>query len=158
MAREFVTVEVQGLAESEAALKDLVENLGVSNATARNTIGRVLVFAGQPVEEAAKAAVPVKKGKLRASIATSRKLSRRQKAQHTPIAPIEAYVGAGSLPQAHMQEFGTAHHAPKPFLRPAVDSKVDEVRQRFADQLKVEIEKVAARARRKLARLQAKGK
>jgi HK97 gp10 family phage protein len=148
-----VTFKVEGLAESEAALKDLVDNLGVSNATAKNTIKRALIYAGQPVEEAAKAAAPVRSGKLKMSITTSTKLTRRQKSQHTPTAPIEVFVGAGPLPQAHLQEFGRSHQAPHPFLRPAVDSNIENVTRRFTEQLKLEVQKTAERARRKLARL-----
>jgi hypothetical protein len=66
------------------------------------------------------------------------------------------FVGAGPLPQAHLQEFGRANQAPQPFLRPAVDANVDNVTKRFTDQLKVEVEKTAERARRKLARVLAK--
>jgi HK97 gp10 family phage protein len=153
MPRDIVSAKVEGLAESEAALKDLVENLGVSNATAKNTIKRALTFAAQPIEEAARAAAPVRTGSLKVSIATSTKLSKRQRSQHTKTAPVEVFVGAGPLPQAHLLEFGRANQAPQPFLRPAVDANIENVTQRFSDQLKLEIQKTAERARRKLARL-----
>jgi HK97 gp10 family phage protein len=156
MARNTVTVKVEGLAESEAALKDLVDNLGVSDATAKNTIKRALIFAAQPIEQAAKTAAPVRKGSLKVSITTGTKLTRRQKAQHTKESPVEVFVGAGPLPQAHLQEFGRAHQAPQPFLRPAVDHNIEEVTRRFSQQLKVEVDKTAERARRKLARVLAK--
>jgi HK97 gp10 family phage protein len=127
MARSIVEMKVEGLAESEAALKDLVENLGVSNPTAKNTIGRALAFAGKPIEDDAKAAAPVKAGHLKVSITTGKKLSRRQKAQHVKGSPVEVFVGAGPLPQAHLQEFGRANQAPQPFLRPAVSSRIHGV-------------------------------
>jgi HK97 gp10 family phage protein len=158
MARNAISFRVEGLAESEAALKDLVENLGVSNATARNTIKRALIDSAQPIEKAAEAAVRVRTGKLKVSIASGTTLSKRQRRLHTKQSPVEAFVGAGPLPQAHMLEFGTSRQAPQSFLREAVDANVDAVRQRFSGQLKLEVDKTAERAKRKLARLLAKGK
>src|SRR5688572_2776800 len=66
---------------------------------------------------------------LRNSIAVSTKLSARQrKAKRRAIKSgdaeksfAEIYAGAGPLPQAHLQEFGTVNHPPQPFLRPAWD-------------------------------------
>jgi HK97 gp10 family phage protein len=45
----------------------------------------------------------------------------------------------------HMQEFGTAHHAAKPFLRPAFDSKAAEAVRVFADALRDRIERIKKR-------------
>jgi HK97 gp10 family phage protein len=156
MARNFVSIKVEGLKESEAALKDLVETVGVSHATAKNTIKRALTHAAKPIEEEARASAPVQKGHLKVSITTGTKLTRRQKAQHTKESPVEVFVGAGPLPQAHLQEFGTSKHPPKRFLTPAVDNNLQEVIRRFSEQLKVEVEKTAERARRKLAKIMAK--
>jgi HK97 gp10 family phage protein len=158
VARNVVTMKVEGLAESEAALKDLVENLGVSNATAKNTIRRALTFAAKPIEDEAKASAPVRAGHLKVSITTGTKLTRRQKAQHSKESPVEVFVGAGPLPQAHLQEFGTSKMPPQRFLQPAVDHNIEEVTKRFSEQLKIEVEKTAERARRKLAKLLAKSK
>jgi HK97 gp10 family phage protein len=156
MARNVVTVKVEGLRESGEAIADLMENLGVSKATAKNTIKRALLFAVQPVEQSAEAMVKVRSGHLQASITSGTKLSRRQKSKRSKMAPVEVFVGAGPLPQAHMEEFGTAHSAPHPFLRPAVDRNLNAVRTRFSDQLKIEVEKTAARTRRKIERLRQK--
>jgi HK97 gp10 family phage protein len=154
---EVFKLKVEGLNESLEALKDLRDNLGVSNATARNTLKRALIYAAQPIETDARQGAPVGFGDLRDSIITGTKLTRRQKAQHEKQGPVEIFVGAGPHPQAHLQEFGTAHHPPQSFLRPAVDKNVPEMTRRFSEQLKAEVEKTAARARRKLARLLAKG-
>jgi HK97 gp10 family phage protein len=157
VARDKVTFHVEGLSESIEVLKDLRDNLGVSNATARNTIKRALVYSLEPIAEDASRMAPKRRGTLQTSIVASTTLTKRQRGEHTKTAPIEAFVGAGPLPQAHMVEFGSVHNAPQPFLRPAVDQNVAAVFQRFADQLKLEIEKTAARAQRKLAKLLAKG-
>jgi HK97 gp10 family phage protein len=157
MAGGKVTFKVEGLNESIEALKELRESLSVSNATARNTIKRALVYSLEPIAEDASRMAPKRIGTLQTSIVASTTLTKRQRGEHTKTAPIEAFVGAGPLPHAHMVEFGSAHNAPQPFLRPAVDRNVAEVFKRFADQLKIEIEKTAARAERKLAKLLAKG-
>jgi HK97 gp10 family phage protein len=148
-----MTFKVEGLAESEAALKDLRDSMGVSNATARNTIKRALLYSLEPIAETAQRLVPKQSGNLEKSIAVSTQLTKRQRAEHEKADPIEAFVGAGPLPQAHMVEFGSAHNQPRGFLRDAVDQNVAEVFRRFSEQLKVEIEKTAARAERKLAKL-----
>jgi HK97 gp10 family phage protein len=84
------------------------------------------------------------------------KLSKRQQSLYTKFSPVEVFVGAGPLPQAHLQEFGTHKEPPQPFLRPAVDSKIQEVAERFAGRLKEEIMKSAERSRRKQAKLLSK--
>jgi HK97 gp10 family phage protein len=157
MARDKVTFRVEGLSESVEVLKELRDSLGVSNATARNTIKRALVYSLQPIAEDATRMAPKRVGTLQTSIVASTSLTKRQRSEHTKMAPIEAFVGAGPLPHAHMVEFGSAHNAPQPFLRPAVDRNVAEVFKRFADQLRIEIEKTAARAQRKLSKLLARG-
>src|SRR5262245_54422767 len=46
---------------------------------------------------------------------------------------------------AHLQEFGTAHSAPRPFLRPAIDAMGAAVIETFRRELKVEIDKAIQR-------------
>lgn len=43
-------------------------------------------------------------------------------------------------------ELGTVHMAPKPFLRPALDSSREEIEQVFAAEMQAQIDKVAAKA------------
>jgi HK97 gp10 family phage protein len=156
MARSIVSIKVEGLKESEAALADLMENLGVSQATAKNTLRRALIYAARPIEDEASASAPVRRGHLKMSISTGTKLSRRQKSQHSKESPVEVFVGAGPLPQAHLQEFGTHNQPPQRFLTPAVDHNIEQVTRRFSEQLRIEVEKTAERARRKLAKIMAK--
>jgi hypothetical protein len=71
-------------------------------------------------------------------------------------AAAEVFIGAGSLPQAHMTEFGTAKMAPRPWARPVWDAHKGTVLLDLGSDLWTEIEAAAARRARKAARLLAK--
>ncbi len=148
-----VTFRVEGLAECEEALKAL------PLATSKNVLRRALMHAAEPVAKSAQRRAPKRTDKLAASIIVGTKLSKRQRkvAAETKTG-VEVYVGAGPLPQAHMQEFGTAHHAPQPFLRPAVDANGKRMIEIFRDDLRAEIAKAVQRLQRKAARIAAKMK
>lgn len=60
--------------------------------------------------------------------------------------------GGGVASYSQFMEFGTATHAAQPFMRPAWEDKKQEAFDRLADDLRVEIDKAAARAARKAAR------
>lgn len=144
-----ITVKVEGLSELQASLRELPD------ATAKSVIRRVLKKRGEPIAERARSLVPVDQGDLRDSITVTTRLSRRQRAKHRKIGPddIEMFVGAGPLPQAHLQEFGTEHSSPQPFMRPAWDAEKDGVLEGIKQDLWLEIEKAANRlARRALKR------
>jgi len=59
---------------------------------------------------------------------------------------------ARELAPVHMQEFGTVHNGPHPFLRPAWDAEKDKVLAGLKDDLWAEIEKAAKRIARKAAK------
>jgi GAF domain-containing protein len=85
------------------------------------------------------------------------KLSKRQAAQHRKMfrndrAAVEMFVGAGPLSSAHTQEFGTVHHAPQPFMRPAWDQDHKALLQRLGQLMAAEIDKAVTRAARRAAR------
>lgn len=145
---EVFKVHVEGLAELETKLRELPD------ATAKNVLRRVARKRLEPVAQRARELAPVQSGKLRDSIGVSTKLTRRQRSknQKFSIDDIEVYVGAGALPQAHMQEFGTVHNGPHPFLRPAWDAEKDKVLAGLKDDLWAEIEKAAKRIARKAAK------
>ena len=151
-----VVMKVEGFKELEQALVELVNTAGVSTATGKNLARRVLTRAAEPVESAAAGAAPVASGQLRTSITVGTQLSPRQRKSSPKASAVEVYVGAGPLPQAHMQEFGTAHNAPQPFMRPAWDSNKGQALETIKSGLWSEIKRVAARAARKAARLAAK--
>ena len=72
-------VRIEGLSELKAALRALPD------ATAKNVVRRVLSKRGEPIAERARQLVPVDKGELKASIAVSTKLTRRQRARHREV-------------------------------------------------------------------------
>lgn len=171
-----LTVKVEGLRELDRALGELPK------ATGRNVLKRALMKAGGPMAEHARRLAPFDEGDLRKSIAVSPKLgtkagtsefaaamqaglgkdaavramrdARRAAAGSQSFA--EVYVGAGRNPQAHLQEFGTVHHAAQPFLRPAFESEKRGALVIFKVELEQEIAKAAKRLARKAARLAAK--
>lgn len=143
-----VKFTIEGLAELQVALRELPD------ATAKNVLRRVGKQALQPIADAAAQRAPVDQGTLRDSIHVGTKLSRRQKSKHKKISEddVEVFVGAGPVPQAIWQEFGTVNHPAHPFLRPAWDAGKDTVINTIADLLWVEIQKSAARIARKAAK------
>ena len=147
-------VKVEGLRELQTALREL------PNATAKNVMRRVLKNRAQPIADAARARVPVAHGDLKNSIAVSTKLSRRQRGKHrkTDKNDIEMFVGPGTHPQAHMQEFGTFKEPAQPFMRPAWDAEKMGVLDGIKDDLWTEIEKAANRLAKKAAKAAAKAK
>lgn len=65
----------------------------------------------------------------------------------------EVYVGpSADIFYAHMQEFGTAHHPPHPFLRPAFDQEGGKVLDIIMSELGGEIDKAVKRMKRRAAK------
>lgn len=144
MAR--TTVRVEGLREIDKALGDLTK------ATGKNILRRVGRSRLEPMAEAARQKVPVDQSDLKDSIAVSTKNPKRHRKQST----VEIHMGPGRHPQAHLQEFGTLHHGPKAYMRPAWDGGKNELLTDIGRDLWSEIDKAAKRAARKAAR-QARG-
>lgn len=153
MAEHF---KIEGLAELDEALKELPK------ATARNVLKRVLLESAVPISRDARAAAPDDPATsgfdLHTSVVEGTRLSRRQKRANKQESDVEVYVGAGPLPQAHLQEFGSARHSAQPFLRPAWDANVGPVLDTIADKIRDEIEKARKRLARKAEREAAKMK
>lgn len=150
-------VKVDGLKELDAALGELPKTTG------KAVLRRVLKKAAQPVADAAERLAPRDDGTLAASIGVSTKLTTRQKREHRKMfksdkASVEMFVGAGKLPQAHIQEFGSETIVtPQPFMRPAWDGNKMAVLEAIKNDLGGEIMKAAQRLARKAAREAAKG-
>lgn len=142
-----VTVKIEGLREVDAALGQL------GKATGRNVMRRVAIKRLQPIADEMKANAPVDESDLRDSIIVTTKNPKRNRKR----SEVEAHAGPGRHPQAHLQEFGTAHHAPQPFARPAWDGGKDALLEGITDDFWTEIEKAAARQAKKAARLAARG-
>lgn len=148
MARETFTIE--GLAELDEALSELPK------ATARNVLARVLKEQGAPIKDAGEALAPKDTGGLKASYTVSTKLSRRQKGLNKKESDVEVYIGPGPAAKGVQTEFGNAHQAAHPHLRPAFDGNVMKVLAGIRDSLASEIEKTRARIAKKAERLAAK--
>jgi HK97 gp10 family phage protein len=153
-------VRVEGLRELEKTLAELPK------ATAKGVLRRVLLKRGKPLADTMRALAPDDPetgGKdLRSSVAVGTKLSTRQARLHRAAtrddkAFAEVFVGAGPLPQAHLQEFGAAHHGPQPFARPAWDSHKLGILNGLKEDLGTEIMKSAKRLADRRAKLAAKG-
>ena len=164
------TVKVEGLHEMVDAFRELPK------ATGKNVMRRVMKARAQKLADDAKALCPVydgppKKfkgkggititvipGALKKSIKVSIRLSRSQARDVKDTKEYtEVYIGPGPLPYAHMTEFGTAHEAPRPFMRPSWDKNKGNLLDNIRDDLWTEIRKAAERLARKTARLKAKG-
>lgn len=136
-------VRVEGLRDLDAALGEL------GKATGRNVMRRAGRAALEPIIADAAERAPHLFGNLQESITVSTKRPRR----HRKESEVEVYGGPTNLPQAHLQEFGTRHHGPQPFMRPAWDAGKDQALDDVKTALGNEIEKAAQRAARKQARL-----
>lgn len=151
-----VTFHMEGFKELDEAFTDLANTVGTSKATGKNVARRALAQAAAPLKSALDGAAPVASGNLQESIASSTQLTKRQRSVSPKVSPVEHYVGAGALPQAHMTEFGTAHQPPQPWFRPIWDAMKQSILNSIAALLWSEIRKAAARAAKKAARLAAK--
>lgn len=146
------TIKLEGFREMDAALNEFTK------ATARNILKRTALAAIQPMADDMKRRAPTQRGgdeQLKKSITASDKLGKRQSRQTQKMTTVEVYAGPagsdgkGAPPQAHMQEFGTEHHGPQPFARPAWDAGKDALLDRTRDGLAEAIEKARQRAARK---------
>jgi HK97 gp10 family phage protein len=149
------TVTVEGLSETVDALEEL------TSATQANVMRRVLLQAGQPIADAARALAPRgPSGNLIASIsvvpAQPSKMTRSSRGEYDKQSTVEVVVEAGPVPQSIFQEFGTRNNAAQPFMRPAWHGQRDQALQIITEQMSIEIEKARARAALKAARIAAK--
>jgi HK97 gp10 family phage protein len=172
MAR--TTFKIEGLRELEEALSELPK------ATGKNVLKRALTKAAEPIAETARSLAPVGvTGKLHVGIVASARFKTTVgNAEYSAAmsAGLGADVAGAALRAARhaagsgnsfaevavgpttkvfygmFQEFGTAHHGPKPFLRPAWDSHKMDALNSIKDDLKEEIDKAVQRAARKAAR------
>lgn len=169
------TVKIEGL-------KDVDANLGLlSKATGRNVLMRVLTRAGQPIAERASELAPddpdTGSPDLHTSIVVSPSLRNPTgKAEYAAVLSeggtkaeavqalrdarraggasfAEMFVGpTADQHHAHLQEFGTQHHAPQAFLRPAFDEKGPEALNIIKDELAGEVDKAVSRMRKRQAK------
>lgn len=143
---------------SVAGLKDLDKALGQLKAsTAKGVLRRVGKAALASFDEAWRAAAPHLSGKLEESGSVGSKLSRGQRAEHERESFVEVFAGPGPLPQAIVQEFGSATNTPQPFVRPAWEATKDQALEIVKTELGAEIVKTKARAAKRAAKLAGEG-
>ena len=152
-----VTVKTTGFKELEQEL-ERISRLATRKSVAR----RVLKKEAQPLAELMRQGAPRDDTDLVESIGVSTKLSPRQRGLHRKMfrsdkAAVEMFVGAGALPQAHLQEFGTWFHPPQPWARPAWDQDHRAMLERIRKSLWDEVQRAAARAEARAARQAAQG-
>jgi hypothetical protein len=143
------TFKIEGLRELDEALKELPK------ATARAVLLRTLKKEGQPIADAGAARAPRLTGGLAQSYAVGTKLSRRQRKLNRKQSMVEVYVGPTPQAKSVQTEFGNAHQAAHPHMRPAWDGNVMRVLEGIKRTLSEEIEKTRVRLARKAARIAA---
>jgi HK97 gp10 family phage protein len=142
----LVTIKVSGLDALQQQLIEIGVELGVK------ALAQAARKAFKPVLDAAKSLVPTDSAALRDSI----KLSVKKPGSGDSVVVVGIRIGSGpkgskDLPPArrwHFVEFGTAHMAAHPFLRPAFDQN----QSRVLEDLKTELVKSIQRAIAKKAK------
>lgn len=142
------TIKTKGLKELKVALRRLPDS------TAKGVMRRTMKEVLEPVKRMAKALAPEAQGELKDSITISSKLSKSQKRKFKKHSKHDVYmfVGAGPLPQAHLQEYGTVHHDTQPFMRPAWDMNKRQVFENTRKTMWEEIKKTIARRAKRVGK------
>ena len=153
------TFKIEGGKDLDEALSALADEFSVRNA--RNVMRGALDDGGKLIAETAASMAPDNPSTggvsdLKTNIVVSGTLSKSQRGEKGSA--IERYVGPSTKAFHGMfQEFGTAHHAAHPFLRPALDSKVrsvlDLIIQRTKERLEATRKRLARKAEREAAKL-----
>jgi HK97 gp10 family phage protein len=160
-----VTTKIEGLRE----LNDAIEEL--SKATGRNVVRRTLTKALYPMEQRAETNAPVGETRhLRESIEISAKISKRQGSLHRaeygskairtsegfrmePQTTVWMFMGPSGSAKSIVQEFGSIHVSPQPYMRPAWEGGKEQALKNIRDDLWDEVKRAAERVARKTARL-----
>jgi len=148
-----VTVKTTGFKEVEAALFEL------KSATAKGVARRVLKRVGgilkSKVEDLTPRSLPDQglEGHAKDSYAVSSRVSRGayRSERNERKGLVFMYVGTNS-PVAFWQEFGTVNHAPRGYFRKAWAQTREEMLAQLSVQMRAEVDKAVARARRKAGR------
>jgi HK97 gp10 family phage protein len=135
-------IKVEGLAALQAQLVELGGEMGVK------ALAQAARKAFKPVLESAKGLVPKHSGALRDAIKVS-----VLKPGADSVVVVGLRIGGGpkgskELPAArrwHFIEFGTAHMAAHPFLRPALDQNAAKVLEDLKTELAKSIQKAIAK-------------
>jgi len=123
-SNEMIQIELSSNAN------EVVARLGRLHPLISQAIIKVLNLSALLVKTAAKTLAPVRTSNLKTSIG-SRVEGLRQ----------EAYVGS-PVEYAGYQEYGTKYTAAQPYLRPALEQNVDNIRDFFIREINLAIERV----------------
>ena len=142
------TFKLTGGRELEAALAEFAKP--VAKAVAR----RALKKAADPILKAYQANTTVATGRLQESEVAGTRLNRRQTKLNRRLGKSEVEVHIGTAdPGGLQEEFGNAHQSPHPALRPAWDAEGGQrAVDRIGAELKIDLEKTAARVARRAAK------
>jgi len=133
-----IKLHVTGLKEMDQNLRALGPNI------TRKLVGNSLKKAAELPLSEAKRLVSVRTGALRDSLMTQQLPMKNTDRTRAVIIGGRKPIGSRS----HWQEFGTVHHAAKPFLRPALDSTAQVTVNAFGRHLGPGIEREAAQMNR----------
>lgn len=138
MPGRAVGVDIDGIAELRAGFTELQE------VTQRTVLRRALAAGAEPVVEEAQRLAPRRSGDLARGIA-ARVSVRKTQAEAVISFAKEQFYG-------RFVETGTSKLPARPFLRPALDTRSRAATERIGEALGSEIERAAARTRRRTAR------
>lgn len=121
-------------------MRELRDNLyRLPRAVREDIVYDILEKHAEPIAKTAADLAPVRTGRLRDEIQVSRKA-----ADYKQDAGVFAvHIGAlkSTSVRGFMQEFGTIHHQPQPFMRPAWDGAIRGLAQGIADDMWTAIRK-----------------
>lgn len=148
--------KIEGLSDLNLTLRQLPK------AVARNALRKVLLKRAKPFADTMRNLVPddprtPNNKDLKGSIGVGIKLSKRQARLHRKEHKddkqfAEVFVGAGAIPHAHLNEFGTINMSPQPFVRPSWEENRGAALSGLKDDFWSSIKKASDRYAKRLAR------
>lgn len=163
MTKGAMKLELEGFEELDNALSELSQSQG------KAVVRRSLNALGQPIADDAAEMAPIDMDRdygehLYETISVSTRLDPKAKKTQRRIDGVDRgavmmHVGPGPKAfHAFLQEYGTAHHAPQPFMRPAWDKHRDTLIPRLKELLWENIERRLRLNAKKADRSAKKGK
>lgn len=157
------TVKVEGLRELGMAMRalgnDVARRIAVSMTSAAAKVVRdeAVLRAPESEEPHELEGVTVQPGNLKRNIVRKKLSARRTHLTSAHIVTVRGKKKDGYAARyGRLQEFGTVHHAPQPFLRPAFDAKkyqaVGVMRETARKRIEAAARKAARQAGAKAAR------
>jgi HK97 gp10 family phage protein len=143
-----VTLKVEGLRELEQQLVQIAEK-------APGIIAKALKGPMEQVLEDVKSLVPEDTGALKEALALTpvRRANWRRASMADTLSEVGIRIrktwGPKGRPRSywHLVEFGTAHSAAKPYLRPAFDRNVQRMVGEFTTVTRAELDRIHGRSR-----------